>query len=163
MLEQLFSINIPHELLIVLISAVPIAELRGGIPVGIGLFHVPWYTVFLLGILGNMLPVPFLLLFFRKLVDFSRKIPLANKLITPIVNHAQRNSAKILKYETIGLALFVGVPIPYTGAWTGSIVASLLGLDFKKSLLSIFAGVVIAGIIVTVLSLMGVLVYQAVQ
>lgn len=155
MLDSLILSRVPHELLVVIVSALPLAELRGGIPIGIVLFHLAWYEVFILAIIGNLLPVPFLLLFFRRLMEFSRRIPIANKLTALLVKHAQRHTPSIERYERIGLIVFVGIPLPWTGAWTGAIVASMLDMKFRQSFLSISAGVLVSGVIVTTLCLMG--------
>ncbi|MBN1368081.1 MAG: small multi-drug export protein [Dehalococcoidales bacterium] len=148
-------LNVPNELIIIIISALPIIELRGAIPVGINLFGMPWYFVILLAIIGNLLPVPLLLLFFQTLVKYIRRIPLGAKLVNPIVRHAEKHSASVEKYQRIGLIIFVGIPLPWTGAWTASIISSLLGISFARAFFAIAAGVVISGIIVTVLCLMG--------
>jgi uncharacterized membrane protein len=148
-------LDIPGELLVIVISALPIMELRGAIPVGIGLLHLPWHVVTLLAIIGNLLPVPLLLLFFQTLVKYGRRVRVGAKLINPLVRHAERHSAAVEKYERIGLMTFVAIPLPWTGAWTGSMVASLLGISFTRAFLSITAGVIIAGAIVTALFLLG--------
>jgi len=155
MLDSLILSRIPHELLVIIVSALPLAELRGGIPIGIVVFQLAWYEVFILAIIGNLLPVPFLLLFSRKMVEFSRRIPIANKLTALLVKHAQHHTPSVERYERIGLVVFVGIPLPWTGAWTGAIVASMLGMKFKQGFLSIFIGVLVSGVIVTTLCLMG--------
>jgi len=155
MLDSLILSRIPPELLVIIVSALPLAELRGGIPIGIMGFQLAWIEVLILAIIGNLLPVPFLLLFFRKLVEFSRRIPVANKLTALLVKHAQRHTPVVERYERIGLIVFVGIPLPWTGAWTGAMVASMLDMKFKQSFLSISMGVLISGIIVTTLCLMG--------
>ena len=148
-------LNVPNELLIIIISVLPIVELRGAIPLGILQLDMPWYYVTPLAVIGNLLPVPLLLLFFQTLVKYFRRVPLGAKLINPIVRHAERSSARIEKYERIGLMVFVAIPLPWTGAWTASIVAALLGFNFLRAFIPITAGVIIAGIIVTILCLLG--------
>jgi len=155
MLDSLILSRIPPELLVIILSALPLAELRGGIPMGIMGFQLVWLEVFLLAIIGNLLPVPFLLLFFRRLIEFSRRIPIANKLTALLIKHAQRHTPAVERYERIGLIVFVSIPLPWTGAWTGAIVASMLGMKFKQGFLSISVGVLISGVIVTTLCLMG--------
>jgi uncharacterized membrane protein len=155
MVDWLIGFGIPGELMVVIISLLPIFELRGGIPVGIGIYHFVWYKALCLAIIGNLLPVPFLLLFFQTLVKYVRRSRWGQKLFNPIVHHAERRMAAIDKYGKLGLMIFVAVPLPGTGAWTGAIIASLLGMKFKRAFLSVAAGVIIAGAIVTALSLLG--------
>ena len=146
---------IPQELVIVIISALPIVELRGAIPVGINIFGMPWYWVFLLTVAGNLLPVPLLVLFFQTLVKYCRRVPYLARPINFIVRHAEHRSASVEKYKMLGLIIFVGIPLPWTGAWTASIISSLLGIGFTRAFFAIAAGVVIAAIIVTILCLLG--------
>ncbi len=148
-------LDMPGELLVMVISALPVVELRGAIPVGIGLLQLPWYMVILLAIVGNLLPVPVLLFFFQTLVKYARRMRVGAKLINPLVQHAERHSVTVEKYERIGLMVFVAIPLPWTGAWTGSMVASLLGISFTRAFLSIAAGVIISSTIVTALFLLG--------
>ncbi|MBI4284477.1 MAG: small multi-drug export protein [Chloroflexi bacterium] len=164
MVEALLQwLNMPGELLVIIISALPVVELRGSIPLGIGLLHLPWYVVAPLAIVGNLLPVPVLLLFFRTLVKYARRVPLGAKLVDPLVRHAERHSAAVEKYERLGLMIFVGIPIPWTGAWTGSMIASLLGMGFIRAFLSIAGGVIISGAIVTALFMLGWFGFRAAQ
>jgi len=148
-------LDIPGELLVIIISTLPVVELRGAIPVGIGLLYLPWYTVALLSIIGNLLPVPVLLLFFRTLVKYARRVRVGAKLINPLARHAEHHSSTVEKYERIGLTVFVAIPLPWTGAWTGSMVASLLGINFVRAFFSIAAGIIISSAIVTALFLLG--------
>ena len=105
--------------------------------------------------MGNMLPVPVLLLFFDSFAKIVSMVKPGKKLVDWVFARTRRHEKSILKYEWLGLALFVGVPLPLTGAWTGAILAFIMGLKFFPSLLSIFCGVVMAGVIVTALSLLG--------
>lgn len=155
MLDQLLSLKIPPDLIIIAIAALPIAELRVAIPVGIYTFDMVWYRAFFISIIGNTLPVPVLLLFFDSLAKIISRVKPGKKLMDWVFARTRRHEKSILKYEWLGLALFVGVPLPVTGAWTGSILSFIMGLKFFPSLLSIFCGVIMAGIIVTVLSLLG--------
>lgn len=151
MVDELIRFGIPRELMIIIISALPILELRGGILAGIGIFQLPWYQVLSLAIIGNLIPVPFLLLFFRALVKCIRRVRLWERLLSPLLHHTERHTAAIEKYERIGLMVFVAVPLPWTGAWTGAMAASLLGMKFRRAFFSIMAGVIISGVIVTIL------------
>ena len=155
MIDEFIGSGLSKELIVVIISALPIIELRGSIPVGIGLFQLPWYQVLCLAIIGNLLPVPFLLLFFQALVKYIRRVRVGEKLLNPLIRHTERHTAAIEKYERIGLMAFVAIPLPWTGAWTGAMAASLLGIKFRRAFFSIMAGVIISGAIVTTLFQMG--------
>jgi uncharacterized membrane protein len=155
MLEQLLSLKIPPELIVMLIAALPIAELRVAIPVGIHTFGMPWYWALSISIIGNMLPIPILLLFFDSIAKLVSMVKPGKKLVDWVFTRTRKHEKTILKYEWLGLAIFVGIPMPITGAWTGAILAFIMGLKFFPSLLSIFCGVLMAGVIVTVLSVMG--------
>ena len=137
-------------LYVFLISILPVIELRGAIPVGYasGFPMIPNYIV---SIAGNLLPVPFILLLVPKIISWlgKSKVKLFNRVSEFLVNKAQKNTEKITKYAVWGLFLFVAIPLPGTGAWTGSLVASMINMPFKKSMLSVFAGVLAAGIIVS--------------
>lgn len=138
-----------------LIAASPIVELRGAIPLAIHDYDFPWYTAFLVCFLGNIFPVPFLLILLGPISRFASRVRLFDSIMNWVFERTRRRGAVVEKYERLGLVLFVCIPLPGTGAWTGSLAAFLFGLEFKKALLSIVAGVFIAAIIVTVLSLLG--------
>lgn len=153
--EELLSLGFSKELVVLIISMLPIFELRGALPVAINVFHFPWYYALPLAILGNLLPVPIILLFFNAISKWLSKIGFFDRFLRWLFEHTRKRGKIVEKYERIGLALFVAIPLPITGAWTGSLVATLLGLKFRHAFLSIFIGVCIAGIIVTCLSLLG--------
>ncbi|MFC1932686.1 COG2426 family protein [Chloroflexota bacterium] len=153
--EQLLCLDLSNVLVVLAIAASPISELRGAIPVAIIGFHFPWYYAFLLAIIGNLLPVPFILLFLNNLSRLLSKIGIFKTMLQWLFEHTRRRGKIIERYERIGLILFVATPLPVTGAWTGSLAAVLLGLKFKHAFLSIFAGILIAGIIVTCATLLG--------
>ncbi len=155
MIDELIASGLPIEILVVIIAALPVVELRGALPVAINLFHLPWYQALPLAIVGNMLPVPLLLLFYGSLTRVISRTDRGKRLVDWTFKRTRRSTAVIEKYENIGLMLFVAIPLPGTGAWTGSMAAFLLGLKFSRALLSIAAGVIISGAIVTTLSLMG--------
>ncbi len=145
----------PEEILeVILIAASPIAELRLAIPLAINTFDFPWYYALLLAIIGNLLPVPFILLFLDTATRLLSKVALFNRMLNWLFERTRRRGRIIERYKLIGLALFVAIPLPVTGAWTGSLAAVILGLSFKHAFLSIFVGVSIAGVIVTCLSLL---------
>jgi len=146
----------PEEILnVLLIAASPIAELRVAIPVAISVFDFPWYYALLLAIIGNLLPVPFILLFLEAATRLLSKVALFKRFLDWLFERTRRRGRIIERYKFIGLMLFVAVPLPFTGAWTGSLAAVLFGMSFKHAFFSIFVGVVIAGVIVTCLTLLG--------
>jgi len=153
--EELLSLDLSRVLVVLVIAASPVSELRGAIPIAIVGFHFPWYYAFLLAIIGNLLPVPFILLFFDAVSRSMSKIGIFDKMFQWLFKRTRRQGKIIERYERIGLVLFVAIPLPITGAWTGSLAAVLFGLRFKHALLSIFIGVLIAGIIVTCATLLG--------
>ena len=132
------------------ISMVPVIELRGAIPFGCAT-GLPWYTNFLLCIVGNLLPVPFILFLIEWALGIMKKIKYVDRFAYWLEEKAEKNKEKITKYATFGLLLFVGIPLPGTGAWTGSLVASMLEVPPKKAFPPIAVGVVGAAMIVTVL------------
>jgi len=153
--EELLSLGLNQELVVIIISALPILELRGAIPVAINLFNFPWYQALLLAIIGNLLPVPIILLFLNAISKWLSKIGFFRRFFHWLLEYTSRRGKIVEKYERIGLILFVAIPLPVTGAWTGSLLAVLFGLKFRHAFLSILIGVCIAGIIVTCLSLLG--------
>jgi len=153
--EELLSLGFSKELVVLIISALPIFELRGALPVAINLFHFPWYYALPLAIIGNLLPVPVILLFLDAISRCLSKVGCFDRFLQWLFEHTKRRGRVVERYERIGLALFVAIPLPVTGAWTGSLAAVLFGLKFKHAILSIFIGVFVAGIIVTCLSLLG--------
>ena len=155
MIEELIGLGISEELIVVIIAALPVVELRGALPVAINLFHMPWYWAFCLSVIGSLLPVPILLLFFESITKVISKVEIGNRLVNWVLKRTRRHGEVIEKYERIGLILFVAIPLPVTGAWTGSIAAFLLGIKFNYAFLSIFCGLIIAGAIVTCLCLLG--------
>ena len=139
-----------------LISMIPVVELRGGLPYGIlqGL-HLP--TAACAAILGNMLPVPFILLFIEHVFAFLKKnFPKMNSFIGRLEKRAEEKQIVVDKYGALGLVLLVAIPLPGTGAWTGSLVAALMRMKRKKAVPLIFLGVVIAAILMTVITKLGI-------
>lgn len=153
--EELLSLTFSNILVVLALAASPISELRGAIPVAITVFHFPWYYAFLLAVIGNLLPVPFILLFLDAFSKLLGKIGIFERMLQWFFKHTRQRGKIIERYERIGLTLFVAIPLPITGAWTGSVVAVLFGLRFKHALLSIFIGILIAGTIVTCATLLG--------
>lgn len=143
-------------LLVFFISMVPIVELRGAIPYAVG-FNLPLLPSYVIAILGNMLPVPFIFFFARKVLEWGKDKKIIGKFFTFCLEKGNKGGKKLQakagRSVYLALFLFVGIPLPGTGAWTGTLAASFLNLDFKKSVISIMAGVVLAGIIMGVISL----------
>jgi uncharacterized membrane protein len=143
------------ELVVVVIAALPIVELRGAVPVGILVLGMPWWQAVLWSVLGNIAPIIFVLLLLDRIVALLSRIALFRRFFEWLFARARSKSASIQKYEFWGLATFVGIPLPGTGAWTGAVAAEVLGLSYWKSLLSIFIGVLMAATVVTFLSVLG--------
>ena len=136
---------------IFLISMLPIIELRGAIPIGAAI-GLPWYLNMIVSIIGNMLPVPFILLFVVKLFEFMKKKNILVNFIEKIEKRAMSRSESIANKEFLGLMIFVAIPFPGTGAWTGALIAALLQFNRKRSFFYIGLGVVIASVIMTLAS-----------
>ena len=154
-LVQWFTENlsqyISEEMVVLIISMIPILELRGGL-LAASLLKIPAMTAIPICILGNIIPIPFILLFIRKIFKLLKKTKLFRSLIEKLENRAMGKSDQIKRYEFWGLLLFVGIPLPGTGAWTGSLIASLLEIDIKKSSLAILGGIIMATVIMYVVS-----------
>ena len=140
-------------LLTLLMSAVPVIELRGGIPYGLAL-GLEWWEAYPAAIIGNMLPVPFIILGVRWVFSWLRKIsPWFEYLVSKMEEKAAKNAELVKKYEMVGLCILVAIPLPGTGARTGALVAAMLEMRLKDALPTILLGVVIAGAIVTLASM----------
>ena len=136
-----------------LISMLPIVELRGGIPFGVGV-GLPVHLAVLASIIGNMVPVPFLILFTRRVFQWLRlHIPALDGLITKLESRAESKRELVQRYKFWGLLILVAIPLPGTGAWTGALVAAVLNMRIKYALPAIFCGVVVAAIIVSLLTM----------
>ena len=155
------------------ISILPIVELRGAIPVGCA-FGLPFYLNFILAVLGNLLPIPFILMFIPRFLDFLARFKLFRPMVSWLRRKADKNRDKVIKPEGedgveisessardtrkmsaatfIGLLFFVAIPLPATGAWTGALVASLFNLPKRKSFLAILLGVLLSGTVITLIS-----------
>lgn len=137
------------------ISMVPLVELRGGVPFGTGM-DLPWHWCLIVCMIGNMIPVPLVFFFARKLLLWGSKKKVVGKFCNFCLQKGERGGKKLQekagKGIYVALLLFVGIPLPGTGAWTGTLAASILDLDFKMSTLAVVLGVLLAGIIMTVVS-----------
>ena len=138
-----------------LISMVPIIELRGAIPVAVGL-GLPLIPSYIICIIGNMLPVPFIYFFARKVLIWASDKPVIGKFFTFCLEKGEKGGKKLQAKAGRGLfvalLLFVGIPLPGTGAWTGTLAASLLDMDFKSSVVAVMCGVLLAGVIMALIS-----------
>ncbi len=136
---------------VLFISMVPLIELRGALPVSQGL-GLPLVPSFVVCIIGNMIPVPVIYLFARRVLEWGKDKPVIGKFFTFCLNKGEKGGQKLQAKAGHGLyvalALFVGIPVPGTGAWTGMLAASILDMDFKKSVIAVLAGVLIASLIV---------------
>ena len=147
----LTTMALGKEILVFIISLLPILELRGGLLAAalIGLDPVPSYII---SIIGNILPVPFILLLINKILDWMRKSKKFKKVAKWLDEKVEKHKGQIEKYGYLGIVLFVGIPLPGTGAWSGSLIASVLEMDKKKTFFAVLAGVFIASIIMMVIS-----------
>lgn len=147
---ELFG-GLNKEVIIFIISLMPILELRGGL-LAATLLKVEFIRALVICVIGNVLPIPFVLLFLEKILSILEKWKVTAKVVRWLEKKANSKREQIDKYGYLGLVLFVGIPLPGTGAWTGSLVAIMLGLDKKKSFICILIGVVLASIIMSIVS-----------
>ncbi|MEZ3420513.1 MAG: small multi-drug export protein [Eubacterium sp.] len=151
--EFLTAHGIPDWLVVFIISLFPILECRLGMFTAIVLLQMNPVVGFIISFLGNILPIPFILLLINWIFEILKKVPGINKIVFWLEEKTLKKRDKIDKYGIWGLLLFVAIPLPGTGGWTGALLASLLHLDKKKSFGVIAIGVFIAGLIMTILSL----------
>ncbi len=145
-IEFFQGLNLSNEPLVFLVSMLPIVELRGAIPLGVILNMNPW-ELFTLAVIGNILPVPFIILCARPVINFFLRVKWLRPIGNWLENKVRKNSHKINKYKVWGLYIFVAFPLPGTGAWTGSLLAALMDLRLKNAFPSIVLGVITAGVI----------------
>ena len=150
------SFMLKKYLIVFFISMVPLIELRGAIPYAIG-YNLPILPSYIVAIIGNMLPVPIIYLFARRVLEFGKDKKYIDKFFTWCLKKGEAGGKKLQEKAGKGLYwalfIFVGIPLPGTGAWTGTLAASILDMDFKKSVIAVMAGVILAGIIMGILSL----------
>ncbi len=141
-----------------LLSMTPFGELRLSIPVGIAFYDLDVFSVFLVSVIGNLIPATLLLLFLEKISNYlSQKSSTLHKMLIWWQGKTKsRHYEKVQKYGVVGLILFVGIPLPFTGAWTGALLATLMNLPFKKSFPAVFTGIIVAGILATLAVILGV-------
>ena len=139
-----------------LVSMVPIIELRGGLPFGVAL-GLPYYLAFPAAVIGNIIPAPFIIIYIRRIFEFMRRyLPRFNGLVDRMEQKAHLKGETVQKYQTVGLWIFVAIPLPGTGAWTGSLAAAFLGMRIKKALPAVVLGVLTAGCIMLTLTHVGI-------
>lgn len=152
-IRDFFLEFVGEELCVFFCSMLPVIELRGAIPMGIAL-GLPWWQTFLISVVGNLVPVPFILLLINAIIKWmsESKVKFFNKIAVFLLERVQKKRAMIEKYSFWGLCLFIAIPLPVTGAWTGSLVAAVIGMKPHKAFLSAVLGVLIAGVVVTLIS-----------
>ena len=143
--------GLPRELIVFFVSLMPILELRGGL-IAAKLLNVPFKVAFPICFAGNVIPIPFILLFIRQIFQFLRDKKGFSKLIEKLEIRAMRKSEKVKRGSELGLLLFVGIPIPGTGAWMGALIAALLDMRIKRSFPIILIGILMAGAIMSILT-----------
>ena len=135
-----------------LMSMVPVVELRGGIPFGVALGLDLW-PAYIAAVIGNMIPVPFIILFIRRIFQWMRvHMPRLNSLVDKLEKKAHLKGRKVTRYKYLGLFIFVAIPLPGTGAWTGALAAAFLDMRLRKALPVIFLGVLTAGLLISALT-----------
>lgn len=150
-IEQFFLETVGRELCVFFCAMLPIIELRGAIPLGAGL-GLPWWESFGLSVLGNLLPVPFLLLLWQLVLRLLRRFRRTTRLADWLEARALRSRERVENRAFWGLLVFVAIPLPGTGAWTGSLLSSVTGIRFWKAMVAIICGVLAAGVIMTLIS-----------
>ena len=151
-ISNFFLNTVGKELCVFFCSMLPVIELRGAIPMAFAL-GLPWWQAYLISVLGNLRPVPFILLLINVVIKWmsSSKVPFFNKIADFLLKKVEKNRDRIEKYSFWGLFLFVAIPLPMTGAWTGSLVAAVIGMKPHKAFVSALLGVLLAGVIVTLI------------
>lgn len=135
-----------------LVSMVPVVELRGGIPYGVAV-GLPVWLAYIAAVIGNLIPVPFIVVYIRRVFKWIRQhLPRLNRLIDKLETKAHLKGSTMLKYQYLGLAIFIAIPLPGTGAWTGALAAAFLDMRLKKAFPAAALGVVVAGFLISVLT-----------
>lgn len=152
-IKTFFLETVGREWCVFFCSMIPIIELRGAIPMGAA-FSLPWWQTYIISVIGNMIPVPFILLFIKKIIRWmsNSKVKFFNKTAGFLMRKVEKNRERIEKYSFFGVCLFVAIPLPATGAWTGSLVAAMIDMKLWKAVLSAFIGVLVAGVVMTLIS-----------
>ena len=138
--------------LTVLVSMIPVVELRGGIPFGVAA-GLPVWAAWLAAVIGNLIPVPFIIVYIRRIFQWMRKrMPKLNSMVDWLEKKAHLKGQKVTGYKYLGLAIFVAIPLPGTGAWTGALAAAFLDMPLRKAIPSVVAGVLVAGTVISLLA-----------
>ena len=138
--------------LTVLVSMLPVVELRGGIPFGVSA-GLPVWAAFIAAVLGNLIPVPFIIVYIRRILQWTReRFPKLNSMVDALERKAHLKGQKVTKYKYLGLIILVAIPLPGTGAWTGSLAAACLDMPLRRAIPSVIAGVLIAGLVIGLLT-----------
>ena len=145
------NLHMSKEVIVFIISMIPILELRGGLVVA-ALFKINIWKAIVLCIVGNIIPVPFILKLITPIFTWMKKTKLFSPMVHKLEEKSMGKSEKIQKYEFWGLMLFVGIPLPGTGAWTGSLIAALLDMKFSKAIIAVICGIVMATVIMCIIS-----------
>ncbi|MCX7911384.1 MAG: small multi-drug export protein [Dehalococcoidales bacterium] len=140
---------------VICIAALPISELRGAIPTAIVAFNFPWHLAYLFSVLGNILPLPFLVFFLEAIVTLAMKIPFLRHPMQAYLARTARQKKYIDRFGWLGLAIFIAIPLPFTGIWTGMVLASLVRMNPRYSVPAAIIGVIIAGALVTGATMLG--------
>jgi len=136
----------------VLVSMIPVVELRGGIPFGVAA-GLPVWAAYLAAVIGNLIPVPFIIVYIRRIFQWlRRRFPKLNHVVDRLEAKAHLKGERVSKYKYLGLAVFVAVPLPGTGAWTGSLAAAFLDMPLRRAIPSVVAGVLVAGFAISALT-----------
>lgn len=150
-----FLSALPPEIAVIVAGSLPVLELRGAIPFGVFYFGMPAWKAMVLALIGNLIPIPFLLVILSPLRALSRRVELIRKFLQWLERRAREKGASVEKWELLGLYLFVAIPFPGTGAWMGSVVAQVFDISFSKALITIVLGVITAGFVVAFASHIG--------
>ncbi|MCP4632263.1 MAG: small multi-drug export protein [candidate division Zixibacteria bacterium] len=145
---QFFS-GIPTWWATFFMAMLPVTELRGSIPWAITLGNLPWYEAYIASVLGNFVPAFPLLLFMEQLLKIAEKFPFSKKIADYFLRRTRKRAGAVEKYGFLGLAIFVGIPLPVTGAWTGALAAFIFGIPIRKALVGIALGILLSATIVT--------------
>lgn len=146
MLNLMNGLN--KDLTVFIISMIPILELRGGL-IAAKVLSIPYVRALILCIIGNIIPIPFILLFINKIFEWLKNFKITRGIVEKLEKRAMGKSESIQKYEFLGILLFVGIPLPGTGAWTGSLIAALLRVKLRKAVPAVFLGIVLAAAIMS--------------
>ena len=147
-----------------LVSMIPVVELRGGIPFGVVTLDLPYPVAFVAAVIGNILPAPFIIVYIRRIFQWMRqRLPRLDGMVDALERKAHLKGDKVNRYKYLGLLLFVGIPLPGTGAWTVALAAAFLDMPLRKAIPSIVLGVILAGCIMTALTFVGVDLFTAVM